>query len=251
MGILPGVARGHLAAVLTSAPGPAEAEPGAACAAESGCRIGLMRNSPTGTAATRVTTSSPDVIVKSVWIPARRAFELVATSRPAYLCRQSAGNKAHPIAVLGSMNKGDVVPDFEAFTHDGVKFRLSSVLADGPVVLFFYPRAMTRGCTAESCHFRDLAAEFRAFNATRVGISSDSVERQATFADKEGLDYSLLSDPDREIARLFGVKRPGPLFNRRTTFVIGTDRVVVAVIASETNMNTHADTALTVLGAPS
>lgn len=145
------------------------------------------------------------------------------------------------------MNKGDAAPDFEAFAHDGVKFRLSSLLADGPVVLFFYPRAMTPGCTAESCHFRDLAAEFIALGVTRVGISSDSVERQAMFAEKQSLDYPLLSDPDRKIARLFGVKRPGPFFNRRTTFVIDTDRVVLEVIASETNMNVHADTALSVL----
>ncbi|MDP1803842.1 MAG: peroxiredoxin [Acidimicrobiales bacterium] len=123
--------------------------------------------------------------------------------------------------------------------------RLADCLAAGPVVLFFYPRAMTRGCTAESCHFRDLAAEFAAAGATRLGISADPVERQAAFADKEGLDYPLLSDPDRSIAKTFGVKRPGPLFNgRRATFVIDTDRTVLEVIGSETNMHTHADTAL-------
>ena len=147
------------------------------------------------------------------------------------------------------VNKGDVAPDFEALTQDGNKVRLSNYLHAGPVVLFFYPRAMTRGCTAESCYFRDLAAEFAALNATRLGISSDSVERQATFADKENLDYPLLSDPDRAIAKAFGVKRPGPLFNRRRTFVIDTNRVVLEVIASETNMNTHADEALAALRA--
>jgi len=149
------------------------------------------------------------------------------------------------------MNKGDVAPDFEALTQDGTSVKLSTYLTDGPVVLFFYPRAMTPGCTAESCHFRDLAAEFTALNATRLGISSDSVERQATFTSKEHLDFPLLSDPDRKIAKLFGVKRPGPLFNRRATFVIDTDRVVLDVIASEINMNTHADTALAALRARS
>ena len=145
------------------------------------------------------------------------------------------------------MKRGDIAPDFEARNQHGEMVKLSKYLANGPVVLFFYPRAMTKGCTAESCHFRDLAAEFAELNATRLGISSDSVERQAAFTEKEGLDYPLLSDPDRSIAKAFDVKRPGPLFNRRTTFVIGKDRTILEVIASETNMNTHADTALAAL----
>jgi len=147
------------------------------------------------------------------------------------------------------MKKGDIAPDFETLDEHGNKVRLSSYLANGPVVLFFYPRAMTKGCTAESCHFRDLAADFAALNATRLGISSDSVERQAQFSEKENLDYPLLSDPDRRIAKAFDVKRPGPLFNRRATFVIDTNRTVLEVIASETNMKTHADVALAVLSA--
>lgn len=104
----------------------------------------------------------------------------------------------------------------------------------GPVVLFFYPRALTRGCTVESYHFRDLGAEFRALGATRLGISADPQERQRTFMDQNALDYPLLSDSDRAVARLYGVKRPGPLFNRRITFVIDTDQRVLAVIQSET-----------------
>jgi len=144
---------------------------------------------------------------------------------------------------------GEVAPDFEALNQQGETVRLEDFLAKGPVVLFFYPRAMTRGCTAESCHFRDLGAEFAAAGATRLGISADPVDRQAAFADKEGLDYPLLSDPDRSIAKAFGVKRPGPVFNRRATFVIDTDRSVLEIIASETNMHTHADTALATLRA--
>jgi peroxiredoxin Q/BCP len=115
------------------------------------------------------------------------------------------------------------------------------------VVLFFYPKAMTTGCTKESCHFRDLAAEFSEAGAQRVGISADGVDRQAKFDAKHDLGYPLLSDPDRVVARQFGVKRPGPLMNRRATFVIGTDRRVLAAFASEMNMDVHADKALEVL----
>jgi peroxiredoxin Q/BCP len=82
-----------------------------------------------------------------------------------------------------------------------------------------------------------------------VGISADQVDRQNEFAAENSLGFPLLSDPDRSVAKQFGVKRMGPLPTKRATFVIDTDRTVLAVIASETNMNTHADEALQVLRA--
>jgi peroxiredoxin Q/BCP len=146
------------------------------------------------------------------------------------------------------MQVGDPVPDFELADQTGAPRRLSALLADGPVVLFFYPAAMTSGCTKESCHFRDLKAEFEALGAQRVGISADGVDKQAQFSDQHGFDYPLLSDPDRSVAATFGVKRSiGLLKVKRATFVIDTDRTVLAVINSELNMNTHADKALAVL----
>lgn len=148
------------------------------------------------------------------------------------------------------MQAGDQVPDFELPDQTGTPRTLSGLLANGPVVLFFYPAAMTTGCTKESCHFRDLRAEFEALGAQRVGISADAVDKQAQFADKHAFDYPLLSDPDRAVAELFGVKRSlGLLKVKRATFVIDTDRTVLAVIRSELNMNTHADKALEVLRA--
>jgi peroxiredoxin Q/BCP len=143
---------------------------------------------------------------------------------------------------------GDVVDDFELPDQTGTKRTLSELLADGPVVLFFYPAAMTYGCTKESCHFRDLKAEFAAVGATRVGISADSVDKQAKFSDKHGFDYPLLSDADRAVAGALGVAsgfKLGPV--KRSTFVIGQDRRVLAVINSELNFNKHADQALAVL----
>jgi peroxiredoxin Q/BCP len=144
---------------------------------------------------------------------------------------------------------GDTAPEFELADQRGQRVSLDQLLADGPVVLFFYPRAMTKGCTAESCYFRDLAAEFEQVGATRVGISADAVDRQAKFDDTHGLGYPLLSDPDRKVAVQFGVKRMGPIFNKRATFVIDTDRRVLAAISSEMNMEVHADEALDVLRA--
>jgi peroxiredoxin Q/BCP len=147
------------------------------------------------------------------------------------------------------LNTGDIVEDFELPDQSGTPRRLSQLLEDGPVVLFFYPKAMTTGCTKESCHFRDLGAEFASVGAQRVGISADSVERQAEFDSRHDLGYPLLSDASRRVAAQFGVKRPGPLFNRRATFVIGPDRRVLGAFRSEMNMDVHADEALEVLRA--
>ena len=146
------------------------------------------------------------------------------------------------------MDKGDKAPDFELPDEDGVPRRLSELAASGPVVLFFYPAAMTYGCTKESCHFRDLAAEFEAVGGVRVGISMDTVDKQAAFGEKHHFDYPLLADTDGSVAKAFGVKRRFDMLRtKRATFVIGTDRRLLAKISSETSMTKHADAALEVL----
>jgi peroxiredoxin Q/BCP len=146
------------------------------------------------------------------------------------------------------MKPGDLAPDFSLPDQDGTERKLSDLLNDGPVVLFFYPAAMTTGCTAQSCHFRDLAKEFEEAGAQRVGISRDDVATQKKFAELNGFDYPLLADVDGEVAEQFGVKRRfGPIPVKRHTFVIGTDRTIIEVIKSEFSMNAHADKALEAL----
>jgi peroxiredoxin Q/BCP len=148
------------------------------------------------------------------------------------------------------MKIADTVDDFELPDQTGTPRKLSALLADGPVVLFFYPAAMTPGCTREACHFRDLASEFAAVGASRVGISVDPVAKQAQFAEQQNFDYPLLSDSDGTVASAFGVKRGllGKLLPvQRKTFVIDTDRTVLDVISSEVNFAAHADKALEVL----
>jgi peroxiredoxin Q/BCP len=148
------------------------------------------------------------------------------------------------------MNPGDQVPDFELPDQEGNPRRLSSLLESGPVVLFFYPAAMTTGCTKEACHFRDLGSEFAQVGAQRVGISLDKVDKQKAFTDKHEFDYPLLSDSAGEVAKIFGVKRAINLLKvKRHTFVIDTDRTLLTEIASETNMDKHADEALAFLRA--
>ena len=146
------------------------------------------------------------------------------------------------------MKPGDIAPDFSLPDQDGTERKLSELLENGPVVLFFYPAAMTTGCTAQSCHFRDLAAEFTEAGAQRVGISTDDVAKQKQFAELNNFDYPLLADVDGEVAEQFGVRRRfGPIPVKRHTFVIDADREVIEVIKSEFSMNSHADKALATL----
>ncbi|QNP68434.1 peroxiredoxin [Streptomyces roseirectus] len=145
---------------------------------------------------------------------------------------------------------GDVVDDFALPDETGTVRGLSELLADGPVVLFFYPGALTPGCTAEACHFRDLAAEFAAVGARPVGISGDTVDKQNEFVGKHALGMPLLSDEDGTVRERFGVKRGFALMaTKRVTFVIGQDRRILEVVRSELRMNQHADRALEVLRA--
>lgn len=143
--------------------------------------------------------------------------------------------------------RGNKIPDFDAVLDDGSSVRFYDLLAEGPVVLFFYPKAFTPGCTAESCNFRDLAAEFTELGAQRIGVSRDSVETQSRFRSQHGLDFPLIADADGSVAQIFGAKRMGPLPSKRQTFVIDTDATLLGVISSELNMQVHADEALDLL----
>jgi peroxiredoxin Q/BCP len=145
---------------------------------------------------------------------------------------------------MKTIAEGTRAPDFELPDQDGNPVRLGDRLADGPVVLFFYPIAMTGGCTKEACHFRDLATEFKEAGAQRLGISVDPVAKQKQFSDQNAFDYPLLSDESGEVATSFGVRRKFITPVKRATFVIDRDRTVRKVITREMNMDVHADQAL-------
>jgi peroxiredoxin Q/BCP len=141
----------------------------------------------------------------------------------------------------------DRIPDLTVTTHDGTTTTLSA-LADGrALVVFFYPKAFTAGCTAQACHFRDLGAEFAELDASRVGVSRDDSETQARFADANRFDYPLIADRDGSVSKAFGAKRVGPVPSRRQTYVLDADLTVLAVISDELRMDRHADDALAVL----
>ncbi|KPI05187.1 alkyl hydroperoxide reductase/ Thiol specific antioxidant/ Mal allergen [Actinobacteria bacterium OK074] len=147
-----------------------------------------------------------------------------------------------------AVNVGDKAENFALPDESGTVRRLTELLVGGPVVLFFYPAALTRGCTAEACHFRDLAAEFAAAGARPVGISGDPVDKQQEFAGKHSLGFPLLSDEDGKVRARFGVKRGFSLMpTKRVTFVIDQDLTVLEVVSSEVRMSVHADRALAAL----
>jgi len=141
------------------------------------------------------------------------------------------------------------IADLEVTTHEGASTTLSALAAGGPMVVFFYPKAFTPGCTAQACHFRDLGAEFAELGASRVGVSRDDTDKQAAFAQRHEFDFPLIADPDGQVSAAFGAKRIGPLPSRRQTYVLDADLSVLAVISSEVDMERHADEALAVLRA--
>ncbi len=101
--------------------------------------------------------------------------------------------------------EGDPAPDFQATDHRGRTWSLSEHTGDQPVVLYFYPAAMTRGCTKQACSFRDQMSSLNNLDATVVGISGDEVRNLQLFRRKNNLHFTLLSDPDGSTARKFGV----------------------------------------------
>ena len=146
---------------------------------------------------------------------------------------------------------GSEAPDFELPSYTGESVRLSKLLSEGKVVvLYFYPRAMTPGCSREAVRFKELLKEFEELGAVVLGVSTDSVERLRRFAEKYGLQgLTLLSDVNADVVRAYGalkegVKRPSAL---RVTFIIGTDGKVVAVLKNVRPAEKHADEALRIV----
>ncbi len=122
---------------------------------------------------------------------------------------------------------GDRLPTFELPDQSGRTFRLADALGKGPLVIFFYPRDETPGCTVEVCTFRDAHAELAEAGATVVGISSDTVDSHQRFATKHHLPYSLLADAGARVRREFGVPRSMLGFSEgRVTYIADKDGVV-------------------------
>jgi peroxiredoxin Q/BCP len=142
---------------------------------------------------------------------------------------------------------GSVAPNFTLPSQSGEMVSLKDFLGRKPVVLFFYPKDDSPGCTREVCAFRDIFEEFGKLDTEVIGISSDSVESHRSFAVKHDLSFTLLSDEGGNIRRLYGVPNTFGLFPGRVTYVIDKEGVVRHVFASQPSVKRHVQEALTAL----
>jgi peroxiredoxin Q/BCP len=143
-------------------------------------------------------------------------------------------------------------PDFTLSDQDGQEFRLSRVKGE-TVVLYFYPRADTPGCTTQACSVRDRSAEYRAANARVIGISPDKVEAVGKFAGKFELDFTLLADADHAVAEKYGTWVEKSMYGKkymgvqRATFIID-PKGKIARVFPKVSPKTHDDVVLKALG---
>ncbi len=150
-------------------------------------------------------------------------------------------NAKAPVKVL------DKAPDFTLPAHEGGTVTLSDVLGKCAVVLFFYPKDDSPGCTVEACSFRDNYDAFTAAGAEVIGVSSDSLASHTKFAGKHRLPMKLLSDERGEVRALYGIKSTLGLIPGRATFIIDTRGVVRHVFNSQLRVERHVREALTIL----
>lgn len=142
---------------------------------------------------------------------------------------------------------GDRIPSFVLQDQNGQEFNSDEHLGK-PLVIFFYPKDHTPGCTAQACSFRDHESEFAEAGALVIGVNSGSVKEHAGFASKYNLNFPVLSDPGHEVRKSFG--SPGLLFNRvadRVTYVTDKDHKVVYTFKSLSKATDHVDESLNFL----
>ena len=149
--------------------------------------------------------------------------------------------------MAGGIQAGDKAPDFTLPNQAGEPVRLSDRTAKQVVVLYFYPRDETRGCTAEACAFRDSHEVFAEAGAEVIGVSSDSVDRHAAFADHHKLPFTLLSDAGGKVRKSYGVPSTLGLLPGRVTYVIDTTGTVRYVFNSQLNIGRHVEDAVGVV----
>jgi thioredoxin-dependent peroxiredoxin len=124
---------------------------------------------------------------------------------------------------------GDVAPSFEGQDQDGKTVKLADLAGKKNVLLYFYPKDFTGGCTKEACGFRDRMGDLQKDNVEVIGVSFDSADSHKQFVAKYNLNFSLLADTDGKIADLYGVRIEGKSMDNRVSFLIGLDGKVVHV----------------------
>ncbi|MCG9893543.1 MAG: peroxiredoxin [Thermosynechococcaceae cyanobacterium MS004] len=142
---------------------------------------------------------------------------------------------------------GDRAPDFTLKSQDGASVRLYDLLAKKPVVLFFYPKDNTPGCTKEACAFRDRYSVFQEIGAEVVGISGDSVDSHQQFANAHRLPFTLVSDEGDRVRTAFGVPSTLWVLPGRVTYILNQQGIITQIFDSQLNFEGHIEEALKAL----
>lgn len=145
------------------------------------------------------------------------------------------------------MNEGDAVPAATFTRADGSKVDMKELVGQGTIVLYFYPKDETAGCTAEACSFRDSYEVFKKAGAEVIGVSSDDAASHEKFKTRHRLPFTLLTDADGSAARAFGVKKSFGLIAGRVTFVIDKAGVIRNRFDSQVRVNKHVEDALAIV----
>lgn len=139
------------------------------------------------------------------------------------------------------LKRGDRAPEFTLPDQDGNAVTLSSLLADGPLLLYFYPADFTPGCTKEACDIRDMHDDISDVGIRVVGVSPQGSDSHTRFRDKHRLPFTLLADEDKVAVKAFGVDGPLGIGVRRATFMIAQDGTIEDVVVADLMVGKHGD----------
>lgn len=137
------------------------------------------------------------------------------------------------------LHKGEKAPDFELADQDGEPARLSVLLEEGPLLLYFYPKDFTSVCTRQACMVRDSHDRIEAAGLRVIGINSEKGEKHGRFREHHGLPFRLLVDPRREVARAYEAIGPFGLYTARVTYLIGADGLVLDSVRADLRLAPH------------
>jgi peroxiredoxin Q/BCP len=148
---------------------------------------------------------------------------------------------------MKAVGVGEKAPDFELVNQSGDKVRLSDFLGKKTVVLYFYPKDFTSGCTKEACAFRDSYEEFKDLGSEVLGVSSDTQESHGLFSVKLGLPFQILSDEGGKVRKLYGVPSSLGMIPGRVTYVIDKQGIVRYIFNSQINAEKHMEESLRIV----
>ena len=140
---------------------------------------------------------------------------------------------------MSMLKAGDKAPEFSLTDHNGDEVTLSNLLHTGPLILYFYPADFTPVCTKEACMIRDTSEELASVGLQVVGVSPDDGDSHQRFREKHDLGFTLLSDPQKHVIKMFGVDGPFGVGVRRGTFLIDQNRRIQSAICADLFVGRH------------